>query len=251
MRLQGRVAIVTGSAQGIGRAYALRLAFEGAKVVVADILDPLPTVRDIEGNGGEGLAVITDVSEESSVRNLVRKARETFGRIDILINNAAVFSTLPLKPIEEISVAEFSQVMATNVTGVFLCCREVVPIMKEQGGGKIINISSTTVYRGTPLFLSYVTSKGAVIALTHALARELGRYHIAVNAVAPGLTSSDSIRGNPDKWQQQVEALARRRCFRREQLPEDLAGPVVFLAGDDSNFITGQTFVVDGGDILT
>lgn len=251
MRLQGRVAVVTGSARGIGKVYALRLAFEGAKVVAADVLDPRATVRDIERNGGEALAMTTDVADEASVRSLVRKALETYGRIDILVNNAAVFARLSLKSVEELSVAEFDQVMAVNVRGVFLCCREVVPIMKTQGGGKIINISSTTVHMGAPLFLHYVTSKAAVLGLTRALARELGRYHIAVNAIAPGLTSSDSVRADLDKWQKQLDALARRRCFRREELPEDLAGTVVFLAGDDSNFITGQTFVVDGGDIMT
>lgn len=251
MRLQGRVAVVTGSAQGIGKVYALRLASEGAKVVLADILDPGPAARDIQHTGGEALAVTTDVKDENSVRRLVQGAVETYGRIDILVNNAAIFANLPRRPFEEIPLAEWDQVMAVNVKGIFLCCRETVPTMKRQGGGKIINVASTTVFKGTPLFLHYVASKGAVIGLTHALARELGRYHIAVNAIAPGLTSSDAIRNDAEKWQEHVETMAERRCFRREELPEDLAGTVVFLAGDDSNFITGQTFVVDGGDILS
>ena len=251
MRLQGRVAVVTGSAQGIGKVYALRLASEGAKVVLADILDPEPAARDIRRNGGEALALMTDVSDEHSVRRLIQAATETYGRIDILVNNAAIFGTLPRRRFEDIPLAEWDQVMAINVRGIFLCCREAVPVMKSQRGGKIINIASTTVYKGSPGFLHYVASKGAVIGLSHALARELGRYHIAVNAIAPGLTSSDALRKDPEKWQEHIESMAERRCFRREEVPEDLSGMVVFLASDDGNFITGQTIVVDGGDVMT
>lgn len=249
MRLEGRVAIVTGSAQGIGKAYAERLAKEGARVVVADVAyeRAKETAARIRESGGEAMAIEVDVSEESSTIEMARKTVEKYGRIDILVNNAAMFVALfPKKPFTEITVEEWDRVMAVNVKGLFLCCKAVFPYMKSQGRGKIINISSSTFWHGSPDFLQYVTSKGAVIGFTRQLAREVGDYGINVNCITPGLTASEGAERvySPEY----LDAVAQRRCFKRWERPEDLVGTVVFLASDDSDFITGQTINVDGGD---
>lgn len=249
MRLQGKVAIVTGSAQGIGKAYAQGLAREGANVVVADILGDRAeaTAAEICKTGAEAMAITVDVSDEASTVQMARKTVEAFGRIDILVNNAAMFvALLPRKPFTEITVEEWDRVMAVNVRGVFLCCRAVFPYMKAQGKGKIINISSSTFWHGSADFLQYVTSKAAVIGLTRQLAREVGDYGINVNCITPGLTVSEGVeRTYPREY---LEMVAQRRCFKRLERPDDLVGTVVFLASDDSDFITGQTINVDGGD---
>ena len=248
MVLKGKVAIVTGGAQGLGRAYARRLLTEGARVVVADIVDPVPAAEKLAAFG-EVLGVQTDVSSEASVTAMVRQTTERFGRIDVLVNNAAVFSSLRPQPWDKIPEAEWDRVMAVNVKGIWLCCKAVAPAMKAQGGGRIINISSGTVMKGTPLMLHYVSSKGAVIALTRALARELGEFNIAVNALAPGFTLSESVKANP-QWASFSDVIVPTRCFKRDETEEDLEGVVAFLASEDSRFITGQTLVVDGGSIL-
>ena len=194
MRLKDRVAIVTGSAQGIGRVYALRLASEGAKVVVTDVLDPSPVAEEIARQGGEALALRTDVVNPESVEEMARNAVARFGRIDILVNNAALSGNISRKLFSEIPIDEWDRVMAVNVKGLFLCCRAVVPDMKTLGKGRIINISSGTVLHGTPNFLHYVTSKGAVVAFTRALAREVGQFGITVNSIAPGHTLSEAVK---------------------------------------------------------
>jgi NAD(P)-dependent dehydrogenase (short-subunit alcohol dehydrogenase family) len=247
MKLNGKVVIVTGGARGLGKIYALRLAEEGARIVAADVVDGSEVREAILKKGGEAITIQTDVSHEESVEAMVQAAIERFGRIDVLINNAALFTALEKKPFYEITAEEWDRVQGVNVKGTFLCCKAVYPQMKEQGKGKIINISSGTFYMGSPLFLHYVTSKGGIIGLTRALAREVGDAGISVNAVAPGLTVSETVKSSLMYPEGALKMVAAGRCFKRDETPEDLIGVVVFLASDDSDFITGQTLVVDGG----
>jgi NAD(P)-dependent dehydrogenase (short-subunit alcohol dehydrogenase family) len=248
-RLKGKVAIVTGSAQGLGKTYALNYAKEGAKVVVADILDGSKVVEEIKKGGGDAINVQTDVSSEDSVKNLVKKALESFKRIDILMNNAAIFvATYPMRDFDKITISEWEKVMRVNINGTFLCCKEVVPVMRKQKYGKIINISSSVFWRGLPGFLHYSASKAAIIGLTRALAHEVGKDGITVNSIAPGYTQSEGvIRVQNEGLGQDPMSVASAQCIARPQLPEDLVGAAIFLASDDSAFITGQTLVVDGG----
>jgi NAD(P)-dependent dehydrogenase (short-subunit alcohol dehydrogenase family) len=250
MKLKGGVAIITGSARGIGKAFALRLAEEGARVVIADILDAAEVKHEIEEKGGEAIAVVTDVSDEESTQGMARKAIEQFGRIDILVNNAGIFAGLGKKSFCEISAKEWDQVLGINLKGVFLCAKAVYPQMKKQGKGKIINISSSTCFKGVPYFLHYVASKGGIVGLTRALAREIGDDGIRVNAIAPGLTLSEAVQGNPMFPEEHLRLSAGERSLKRNEVPEDLTGAVLFLASDDSDFITGQTILVDGGGIM-
>src|SRR5918911_5477900 len=249
MQLKDRVAIVTGAARGIGQAYCLALAREGASVVAADILSCAATVAQVQEAGGEALGLTVDVANAQSTQAMAAQTVQRFGRIDILVNNAAVYGGLKLTSFAEISEAEWDRVMAVNVKGVWLCCTAVVPVMKQQGSGKIINISSDTIWMGVPLFLHYVASKGAVFAFTRALARELAGTGIAVNAITPGYTMTEAAQGIADP-----ETVARLRSWvvdqqivKRIEEPADLAGTVVFLASQDSDFITGQTINVNGG----
>lgn len=250
MRLNGKVAIVTGGARGLGKAFALRLSSEGARVAIADMLDAKEVVNAIVGAGGESLGLYTDVSEEDSTKEMVRRVLERFGRIDVLVNNAGVFALLGKKPFYEISAEEWDEVMRVNLKGPFLCCKAVYPQMKKQRKGKIINISSGTFFTGTPYFMHYVASKGGVVALTRVLAREVGNDGICVNTVAPGLTLSEAVKGNPMFPEEQLKISVGGRCIKREEVPKDLTGTIIFLSSDDSDFITGQTFVVDGGYVL-
>lgn len=248
-RLEGRVVIVTGGAQGIGRAYCERLAQEGASVVVADIDGPRAEAVAAKLRQAEfdALAVPTDVADQPATERMAQLAVDRFGRIDGLVNNAAMFQRPAVTRglFEDLSVDEWDRVMAVNLRGVFLCSRAVVPHMKRQRYGKIVNISSGTVFNGTPRFAHYVTSKAGVIGFTRALARELGDYNITINAVAPGLTQSlDEI---DDATLQQFEQRSQGRSIKRIQTPEDLVGTVAFLCSSDSDFMTGQTLVVDGG----
>jgi NAD(P)-dependent dehydrogenase (short-subunit alcohol dehydrogenase family) len=248
--LEGRVAIVTGAAQGIGAAYARALAKEGAAVVASDVLEARTTVDSISREGGRALALRTDVSDERSVEEMAAGALSAFGRIDILVNNAAIFASLSLKPFEQIPLSEWEAVMNVNVKGLFLCAKAVVPAMTRAGGGKIINISSGTVVNGAAMMLHYVTSKAAVLGFTRSLARELGGRNICVNALSPGLTSSEGVKANPGYAEGVVKGVASQRCFAREQTPEDLVGALVFLASPASDFMTGQNLLVDGGHYM-
>jgi NAD(P)-dependent dehydrogenase (short-subunit alcohol dehydrogenase family) len=246
VRLAGRVAIVTGGARHIGAVYARKLAEEGAAVIVADILDGEPVADEIRAAGGKALALKVDVSNEEDTERMATDSVKTFGRIDILVNNAAIFINIQRHPFYEITADEWDRVSAVNIKGPFLCAKAVFPQMKEQKGGKIINISSSTAYWGTPNFLHYVASKAALIGMTRSLAREVGEFNICVNAIAPGLVEHEG-QNAPKAL---TELQLKERSLKRLQTPEDLLGTLVFLCSSDSDFMTGQTIVVDGGSIF-
>jgi NAD(P)-dependent dehydrogenase (short-subunit alcohol dehydrogenase family) len=241
--LDGKVAIVTGAAQGIGNAIARGLAAEGARIVVAD----LSRAEESAAAFDDGVGVTVDVSDEEQVARMVDETSERCGRVDILVNNAGLYASLTMRPFTEIPVDEWRQVMDVNVLSMFLTCRAVVPKMREHGGGRIVNISSGTPFRGVPFLLHYVTSKGAIVALTRALARELGMDDILVNCVAPGFTMSEGVREHPEVVEALRDVSVSARTLQRDQQPEDVVGAVVFLCGPGASFITGQTMVIDGG----
>jgi NAD(P)-dependent dehydrogenase (short-subunit alcohol dehydrogenase family) len=243
MRLEGKVAVVTGGAQGIGRAIADGLAAEGARIVVADLQGAEAAAASYEG--GVGLAV--DVADEAAVERLVAETVDRCGGVDILVNNAGLYASLAMRPFDEIPLAEWRQVMDVNVASMFLTCRAAVPVMREAGGGAIVNISSGTPFRGVPFLLHYVTSKGAIVAFTRALAKELGKDGIRVNCVAPGFTMSDGVKEHPEVIEKLQEASVAARTIQRDQEPADVVGAVVYLAGPEASFVTGQTIVIDGG----
>jgi 3-oxoacyl-[acyl-carrier protein] reductase len=244
-RLTGRVAIVTGAAQGLGRAFAARLHHDGARVVVADLDLDRATAVSTELGDDNAIAVQVDVADADSVDAMVERVRDEFGVADTLVNNASIFSTLEMRPFDQISLDEWDRVMSVNVRGAFLCSRAVVPGMRAAGYGKIINISSATIFIGRPLYLHYVTSKAAVIGLTRALATELGPAGITVNAITPGATETEVPRRTVTP--EQVEKIIASQAIKRRERPADLVGTVAFLASSDSDFITGQTINVDGG----
>jgi NAD(P)-dependent dehydrogenase (short-subunit alcohol dehydrogenase family) len=228
------VAIVTGGAQGIGAAIAVGLEAEGATVVVADLHPPEGGIR-------------ADVASEEDVAGMVTEVLDRHGRIDVLVNNAGLYASLEMRAFTEIPLEEWNRVMEVNVASMFLTCRAVVPVMRAQGGGRIVNISSGTPFRGVPFLLHYVTSKGAIVALTRALAKELGRDSIHVNCVAPGFTMSDGVKEHPEVVEALRDVSVAARTIQRDQVPEDVVGAVVFLCTPAADFITGQTMVIDGG----
>ncbi|MBV9423949.1 MAG: SDR family oxidoreductase [Solirubrobacterales bacterium] len=240
--LEERVAIVTGAAQGIGRKIAEGLAGEGARVVVADVRAAEPVAQAIHG-----LAVEVDVSDQLACERMAQTAIDAFGRIDVLVNNAGIYTSLVPTAFEQLSVEEWKRVFDVNVLGMYLATRAVAPFMRQAGAGRIINLASGTPYKGVPFFLHYVASKGAVIAMTRGLAKELGGDNVLVNAVAPGFTMSDGVLSNPVQLEQLQEVSAKARVLVRDQYPEDVVGAVLFFAGEASSFITGQSLVVDGG----
>lgn len=247
MDLKGKVVIVTGGARGIGREICLGTAAEGAKVVAADtnLAGALATCRQIQKAGGYGTALQVDVALERETQGMAATVQEKFGRIDALVNNAAYFYGLKLQPFTEVDSAEWDRVMLVNVKGPWQCSKAVFPYMKKQGKGKIVNISSSTFFTGVVGFPHYVASKGAVIALTRALAKELGEFNVTVNAVAPGYTDTEAqFTMHPPEFS---TVIAKDRAIKRNELPRDVVGAVVFLCSDQSDFVTGQTILVDGG----
>ena len=241
--------MVTGSSQGIGAALAAALAAGGAKVVVSDIQDCSDTAKKIEDQGGEAIAVPADVTDKQSLIELVSTAETAFGPVDILINNAGLFGTLELKPLMQITEDEWDAVFRVNARGVFQATKAVIPSMKRAGGGSIINISSGTILRGAPMLLHYVSSKGAVFAMTRSMATELAADNIRVNSIIAGFTASRSVLNHPTMMEKIRPHTLNARMIKRDMTPEDLCGTAVFLASDASAFITGQAINVDGGAI--
>lgn len=244
--LDGKIAIVTGGAQGLGKVFCLGMAGEGAKVVVTDILDKVAqqTAEEIRTKGGSAISLKADVTSEEDTLRMAEETLKYFGRIDILINNAAMVYGITRKPFTEIPLAEWDKLMAVNLRGPFLCCRAVFPQMKKQGKGKIINLTSETAFTGSRHFAHYVTSKGGILSFTRALATEVGQYGICVNSIAPGFTDTESSRTVIDdiaKYDTSHTPLGRL------EQPSDLVGAILYFASDKSDYITGQCLVVNGG----
>ena len=247
--LKGKTAIVTGAARGIGKAIALRLAADGAAIVIADVIDTAPAVSEVIKAGGRAIGVRTDVSSETDVATLVLRATEAFKCIDILVNNAAM--TAAPRPFEKLPIEEWRRMMDVNAMGPFLCARAVIAGMRKRKHGRIINIASDTFHGGVPYMLHYVSSKGAMIAFTRALSREVGKDGITVNAIAPGFTLSERIAAQKERVEGfRKEVTAKQLAIPRDEMPVDLVGAASFLAGDDSAFMTGQTMIVDGGLVM-
>lgn len=248
-RMAGQVAIVTGAATGIGRAIAERLAADGAAVVIADVGDASAAVEAIVGQGGHATAMTVDVSDAAAVQQMVDDTVRRHGRIDALVNNAAIAATIRLRPFEEIGVDEWRRMMDVNAMGPFLCCRAVSPVMRRQQRGRIVNITSGTAFKGAPYILDYVASKGALMTMTRALAREFGKDFVTVNAVSPGYTLSEGNLANEAFLASYREAAITTRALPRDAWPADIVGAVAFLCSDDAAFISGQILAVDGGSV--
>ena len=245
--LSGRTIIVTGAATGIGQAFAVGAAAQGANVVVADINPADDTVAAVEAAGGQALAVRVDVADNASVQTMASAALQRFGRIDGLVNNAAYFREVTLTPFEDLDPAQWDHLFAVNVKGVWQCCKAVMPAMREQQSGAIVNIASVVAVAGQPGYLHYVASKGAVLAMTKGLAKECGPHKVRVNVIAPGFVITDATRNRPIEWQQ---SFLKARAISREQRPDDLVGTALYLLSDLAGFVSGQTIVVDGGHIM-
>jgi NAD(P)-dependent dehydrogenase (short-subunit alcohol dehydrogenase family) len=253
-RLDGRVAIVTGGAKGIGQHYARALAAEGARLMIADIADGKDVAASLAREHGANSVAssVTDVSEETAVKALIAETMERFGKIDILVNNAALFAPLRETKCTEIDTAVWDQVMAINLRGPFLMVKHVAPHMRARGYGKIINIGSGSIFHGIPWMLHYVTSKGGIMAMTRVLALELGEHGIRVNTLSPGLTMSETLMAeNPGHIATARDKVLASRSLKRDAHPQDLLGALIFLAGAESDFMTGQNVLVDGGNVNT
>ncbi len=247
MTLEGKVAIVTGGAMGIGFAACEALAAQGAAIVIADMKGAAASAKKLRARGYKAAHADTDVSREEDTLRMADAALAAFGQIDILINNAAIYSSLTLKPFEQLEVADWRKMLDVNVIGQFLCCKAVLPTFKAQRAGRIINISSGVAFKGNPGMLHYVASKGAIVSMTRTLATELGDHGILVNSVAPGFTLSDGVHANPELASTVSPFSVRGRALKRDMVPADVVGAVTFFAGPQAAFITGQTLVVDGG----
>ena len=249
MRFADKVAVVTGAQTGIGRAIAERLAAEGAAVAVADVNDAGNVARGILKSGGRALFVHADVADEASVQRMVEATVAEFGRVDILVNNAAIASGMRMRPFEQISVAEWRRMQDVNAMGPFLCARAVSPHMRKQQYGRIVNLTSGTAFKGAPFLLDYVASKGAVMTMTRSLARELGPDSVTVNAVSPGYTLTEGVLANKEFLEATRQAAINSRALPRDGWAADIVGAVAFLASDDASFISGQILAVDGGSV--
>ena len=247
-RLAGKTVVITGAGRGIGAVMAKRMAQEGANVVVTDVLDTKGTVEAITESGGSAIGISVDVTSDDNLAAMVEATEKAFGSLDILVNNASIFAALQPKPFMQIDNNEFDKVMTVNARGIHQATRAVVPAMLRAGGGKIVNIASGTFYYGAPGLSHYTASKGAVIALTRCHGRELGDKNIQVNAIAPGLTESEALQGNTG-FDPARAPTVQSRSIKREMLPEDLLGTLMYLITPDSNFATGQTLNVDGGKV--
>jgi len=247
MPLSNKVAVVTGGAMGIGFAICEHLAGQGARIVIADLANADQAAEKLKAKGLDAIGVKVDVANEADTDNMVSAALDTYGQLDILVNNAAIFSTIKQKPFEQLSVQDWRTLFDVNVIGQFLCCRAALPAFRKQGGGRIINISSGVAFKGNPNMMHYVASKGAVVSMTRAMATELGEDNILINSVAPGFTLSEGILKNPDLAERTSKFSIKGRALQRDMLPGDVVGAVAFFAGPGSSFITGQTLVVDGG----
>ena len=247
-RLNGKTAVITGAGRGIGAVMAKHMAGEGANVVVSDVLDTADTVAAIKEAGGAATGLSVDVTSDDDLAAMVEATESEFGALNILVNNASIFAALQPKPFLQIDNDEFDRVMTVNARGVHQATKAVVPAMLRAGGGKIVNIASGTFYYGPPGLAHYTASKGAVIALTRGYGRELGDRNIQVNAIAPGLTESESIQGHTG-FDPARGPTVQSRSIKREMVPEDLLGSLMYLITSDSDFVTGQTLNVDGGKV--
>ena len=245
--LQDKTIIVTGAATGIGQAFSIACASYGAKVVVADMNSGMETVEIIQNRGGKAKFVEVDVANENSTKFMAKTAFDWSGRVDGLINNAAYFREVKLTPFEEIKIEVWDKIFDVNVKGIWQCSKAVIPFMRKNNGGSIINISSVVAVAGQPGYLHYVATKGAVLAMTKGLAKECGKDLVRVNTIAPGFVITDATKDRPLEWQQ---TFLKARAISREQKPEDLVGTAVYLLSDMSSFVSGQTHVVDGGHIM-
>jgi len=245
--LSGRTVIVTGAATGIGQAFALGCSAQGANVVVADLGPADETMAALEAGGGKAHYVRTDVSDDASVRQMAEQAVQRFGRIDGLVNNAAYFREVKLTEFEQIDPTVWDRIFQVNVKGVWLCSKAVMPAMREQKSGAIVNIASVVAVAGQPGYLHYVASKGAVLSMTKGLAKEVGAHGVRVNVIAPGFVITDATKNRPVEWQQ---SFLKARAISREQRPDDLVGTALYLLSDLAGFVSGQTIVVDGGHIM-
>ena len=245
--LEQKTIIVTGGATGIGQAFAVGCAAQGANVVVADMNSPEETVEAIKQVGGRAIGVQADVSNQDSLSAMADAALKAFGRIDGLVNNAAYFREVKLTPFEEIDPDIWERIFQVNVRGVWQCCKAVMPAMRSQNSGSIVNISSVVAVAGQPGYLHYVATKGAVLAMTKGLAKECGSVGVRVNVIAPGFVITDATKNRPLEWQQ---SFLKARAISREQRPDDLVGTALYLLSDLSSFVSGQTIVVDGGHIM-
>ena len=249
MTLEGKVALVTGAAQGIGATLAGGLAELGAAVAIADVLDGEAVANAIVERAGQAISAVVDICDDDALQGFAARVERELGGIDVLVNNAALFGTLPPTPLMEIDTQEWDRVMRVNVRGVWQCAKAVIPAMERRGAGAIVNIATNRAFAGFPNLLHYDASKGAVLAMTKAMAAELGPRNIRVNAVAPGLTLSENVRAK-EGIAEREKAVVARRALGRSQQPVDLVGAVAFFASDASGFVTGQSLIVDGGGIM-
>ena len=245
--LKERVVIVTGAGQGIGRVFAKGFAQAGARVVIAELNESkaASVATEILEAGGQALAVTTDVADEASIKEMVEVVQDEWGRIDVLVNNAGIFSTLEMRPFDQIPLEEWEKVLRVNLTGPFLCARAVLPAMRRAQWGRIINVASGAVRLGRPNYLHYIATKAALAGMSLSMARELGKDGITVNAILPGATFTEIERKTVTP--EQKERIVAMQCIPRPETPEDLVGAVLFLASDASGFVTGQSINLDGG----